>query len=52
MSGSGKSSDSGEESHACPECGVSVVVEDIARGERVCGGCGLVLSDHRIDTGA
>ncbi|MEE9540221.1 MAG: transcription initiation factor IIB, partial [Candidatus Thorarchaeota archaeon] len=21
-------------------------------GERVCGGCGLVLSDHRIDTGA
>jgi transcription initiation factor TFIIB len=36
----------------CPECGCSTVVEDIARGERVCGDCGLVLSDHRIDTGA
>ena len=36
----------------CPECHTSSVVEDITRGERVCGGCGLVLSDHRIDTGA
>ncbi len=52
ISGNGKSAGSGEESHACPECGSSAVVEDIARGERVCGGCGLVLSDHRIDTGA
>ena len=37
---------------ACSECGSSSVVEDMTRGERVCGGCGLVLSDHRIDTGA
>jgi transcription initiation factor TFIIB len=36
----------------CPECQSVTVVEDIARGEKVCGGCGLVLSDHRIDTGA
>ncbi|MGY5852461.1 MAG: transcription initiation factor IIB [Candidatus Thorarchaeota archaeon] len=36
----------------CSECGDSAVVEDIRRGERVCGSCGLVLSDHRIDTGA
>jgi len=37
---------------ACSECSSVSVVEDIARGERVCGDCGLVLSDHRIDTGA
>lgn len=36
----------------CPECGGVSVVEDTTRGEQVCGGCGLVLSDHRIDTGA
>ncbi len=36
----------------CPECGSSLVLEDLARGERVCGGCGLVLSDRRIDTHA
>lgn len=36
----------------CPECKSALVVEDSTRGERVCGGCGLVLSDHRIDTGA
>ncbi|TFF84738.1 transcription initiation factor IIB [Candidatus Thorarchaeota archaeon] len=36
----------------CPECGCDSVVEDLSRGERVCGGCGLVLSDRRIDTGA
>ena len=36
----------------CPECGSTSVVEDITRGEKICGSCGLVLSDHRIDTGA
>lgn len=36
----------------CPECGSDSVVEDLSRGEKVCGDCGLVLSDHRIDTGA
>ncbi len=38
--------------HNCPECGSESSVEDISRGERVCAECGLVLSDHRIDTGA
>jgi len=36
----------------CPECGSSQVIEDLTRGERICAGCGLVLSDHHIDTGA
>lgn len=36
----------------CPECSSTSVIEDVNRGEKVCGGCGLVLSDHRIDTGA
>lgn len=36
----------------CPECGSESLVEDAARGERVCAECGLVISDHRIDTGA
>ncbi|RLI48560.1 MAG: transcription initiation factor IIB [Candidatus Thorarchaeota archaeon] len=36
----------------CPECGSSQVIEDLMRGERICAGCGLVLSDHHIDTGA
>ncbi|TFF91797.1 transcription initiation factor IIB [Candidatus Thorarchaeota archaeon] len=40
------------EKTVCPECGSTSVVEDLTRGERVCGGCGLVLSDHHIDSGA
>jgi transcription initiation factor TFIIB len=36
----------------CTECGGKIIVEDERRGERVCANCGLVLSDHRIDTGA
>ncbi|MHA1577117.1 MAG: transcription initiation factor IIB [Candidatus Thorarchaeota archaeon] len=36
----------------CSECGATTVVEDLNRGEQVCGECGLVLSAHRIDTGA
>ncbi|UCE11279.1 MAG: transcription initiation factor IIB [Candidatus Thorarchaeota archaeon] len=51
-SGRGRHSQSASEPLNCPECGSSSVHEDLTRGERVCGGCGLVLSDHRIDTGA
>ncbi|MBD3404928.1 MAG: transcription initiation factor IIB [Candidatus Lokiarchaeota archaeon] len=40
------------ETLTCPECGSTAVVEDTTRGERACENCGLVLSDHRIDTGA
>lgn len=47
-----KESPSETQVECCSECGSSAVVEDVSRGERVCGGCGLVLSDHRIDTGA
>lgn len=36
---------------SCPECGSSQVVRDNEKGELICAGCGLVLSDHRIDTG-
>ena len=43
---------SSEHIERCSECGAITVVEDLTRGERVCAECGLVLSDHRIDTGA
>ncbi|TXT55251.1 MAG: Transcription initiation factor IIB [Candidatus Thorarchaeota archaeon] len=35
----------------CPECGGREVVQDLEKGERICASCGLVISDHRIDTG-
>ncbi len=35
----------------CPECGGKDVVQDLEKGERICASCGLVVSDHRIDTG-
>ncbi|RDE12668.1 MAG: transcription initiation factor IIB [Candidatus Thorarchaeota archaeon] len=50
--GKGTPPQNSQEPSTCPECGSTSVVEDATRGERVCGGCGLVLSDHRIDTGA
>ena len=36
---------------ACSECGGTEVVRDIEKGELICSTCGLILSDHRIDTG-
>ncbi|MHA1135867.1 MAG: transcription initiation factor IIB [Candidatus Thorarchaeota archaeon] len=36
---------------SCPECGSLQIVRDNEKGELICAGCGLVLSDHRIDTG-
>ncbi len=39
------------EEFRCPECGGTDVVQDMEKGERICATCGLVLSDHRIDTG-
>jgi transcription initiation factor TFIIB len=36
---------------SCAECGSTEVVRDIEKGEIICTTCGLVLSDHRIDTG-
>ena len=36
---------------SCPECGGIDVVRDNEKGEVICTTCGLVLSEHRIDTG-
>jgi transcription initiation factor TFIIB len=35
----------------CPECGSLDIIRDNEKGEMICATCGLVLSDHRIDTG-
>ncbi|NVM53994.1 MAG: transcription initiation factor IIB [Candidatus Helarchaeota archaeon] len=35
----------------CPECRGGNIVKDPARGEVVCGDCGLVIEDHLIDQG-
>ncbi|MFX1330076.1 MAG: transcription initiation factor IIB family protein [Promethearchaeota archaeon] len=35
----------------CPDCGGHEIVQDLEKGERICATCGLVVSDHRIDTG-
>ncbi len=36
---------------ACPECTSKDIIKDPARGEVICGNCGLVLEDHIIDQG-
>jgi transcription initiation factor TFIIB len=36
---------------SCPDCGGTDVIRDNEKGEMICTTCGLVLSDHRIDTG-
>ncbi len=40
-----------DERFTCPECGGADIVRDIEKGEMICATCGLVISDHRIDTG-
>ncbi|MEM2142412.1 MAG: transcription initiation factor IIB [Candidatus Thorarchaeota archaeon] len=40
-----------EPEFVCPECGGQDLVQDPEKGERICASCGLVVSDHRIDTG-
>jgi len=35
----------------CNDCGSTDVIRDNEKGEVICATCGLVLSDHRIDTG-
>ncbi|MCD6164635.1 MAG: transcription initiation factor IIB [Candidatus Odinarchaeota archaeon] len=35
----------------CPECGSTTILFDPARGEHVCASCGLVISEHVVDTG-
>ncbi len=40
----------GKESGVCPECGQPYPLYDTTRGEFTCANCGLVLSDHIIDS--
>ncbi len=35
----------------CPECGGEDLIRDSEKGEVICGTCGLVLDEHRIDHG-
>ncbi|MCK5152309.1 MAG: transcription initiation factor IIB, partial [Candidatus Thorarchaeota archaeon] len=35
----------------CTDCGGNEIIRDNEKGEIICATCGLVLSDHRIDTG-
>ncbi|MFB6090027.1 MAG: transcription initiation factor IIB family protein [Halobellus sp.] len=42
------SADAATPTNACPECGGR---PETARGETLCGDCGLVLSEYRIDHG-
>jgi transcription initiation factor TFIIB len=44
-------SSKGESGFTCPECGGHDVVQDLEKGERICATCGLVVSEHRIDSG-
>src|SRR3989344_8222664 len=35
----------------CPECGSIKIFRDTDKGEVICNGCGLILSDEAIDVG-
>ncbi|MHA1237944.1 MAG: transcription initiation factor IIB [Candidatus Odinarchaeia archaeon] len=35
----------------CPECGSTDLVRDYSRGENICSNCGLVITDHLVDSG-
>lgn len=39
------------ENPVCLECGGTNVIKDPARGEMICGDCGLVIEEHIIDQG-
>ena len=40
-----------EDNETCPECEEGNIIKDPARGEVICGECGLVIEDHVIDQG-
>ncbi|MFW9907573.1 MAG: transcription initiation factor IIB family protein [Candidatus Thorarchaeota archaeon] len=48
---SSKNSLSNETIKSCSDCGGSEIIRDNEKGEIICATCGLVLSDHRIDSG-
>jgi transcription initiation factor TFIIB len=35
----------------CPECGSKHIIIDGGSGERICGGCGLVMADNMLNEG-
>ncbi len=35
----------------CPECGSKNVIIDNDTGEKICGGCGLVMADNMMNDG-
>ena len=39
------------ESQHCPECQSSVAIDDIQNGERICSGCGFVMTEHMTNHG-
>lgn len=39
-----------EDPYGCPECFSDEIVQDNQRGEKVCSTCGLVLSEHAINS--
>jgi len=40
-----------EETNSCPSCGGTRIVSDRVTGEKVCGQCGMVVTDTVLDTG-
>jgi transcription initiation factor TFIIB len=40
-----------EKEEVCTNCGESDFTRDYSRGEKICTSCGLVVSDHSMDTG-
>ncbi|MBA7567289.1 hypothetical protein ES708_08998 [subsurface metagenome] len=36
----------------CPECGLDEIISDMARGDLICSGCGLILDSGSIDNRA
>lgn len=35
----------------CKECGSTELIRDYTRGESICSNCGLVITDHMLDSG-
>lgn len=46
-----KKAEFNEDHPVCTECGSNHIITDTQRGEKVCGDCGLVLQEHKINLG-
>ncbi|MHA1958654.1 MAG: transcription initiation factor IIB [Candidatus Thorarchaeota archaeon] len=49
--GKKQTKESRDSEYTCPDCGGTDIIQDMEKGESICANCGLVVSDHRIDTG-